>query len=181
MEIECNEMNTSNRIKVSGDHFAKVISEAVAKHINEISYNTVDRAYYKASDVDFDDVEKALKILQIAVNTYDSDSFHTRNRAIDHFMATGKEPVDGAYEKFTRYIDEMREFFERKAAQVNAFYEALPGKKREAETEILNYLHQAGYKGDNINTILNSMDYDQIEEFKNSLPDELAEYFEEHI
>ena len=57
-------MKTNNRIKVSGDHFAKVISEAVAKHINEISYNTVDRAYYKASDVDFDDVEKALKIFQ---------------------------------------------------------------------------------------------------------------------
>lgn len=174
-------MEKPRTIKISESKIREAVISGVKKHLNEISYNTLRSAYNKSSNVDFDKVYEALKTLQMAINSYDSDSFHTRKRAMNHFIATGKEPVDSAYEKFSRYIDEMRTFFERKDKQSGAFYSALPEKANETEAEILDYLHSAGYKGNNIDAIIDSMDYDQMEEFKASLPQELAIYFEENL
>lgn len=174
-------MEKPRTIKISESKIREAVISGVKKHLDEISYATVNNAYYKTYDIDFNAVREALKTIQIALNEFDSDSFHVRNRAISHFIATGKEPVDSAYEKFSRYIDEMRSFFERKANQQQAFYDAIPEKAREADEEILNRLHNAGYEGDDAEAIINSMDYDQLEDFENSLPREMLGYFRQNF
>ena len=74
----------------------------------------------------------------------------------------------------------MWKFFERKEKQADNLYKALPGKAEEYDNEILSRLNMFGYSGDSIDSILNQMDYDEIEEFKDSLPEDLATYFEEN-
>lgn len=169
------------KVNLTGNDIQEMVSTSVKKVLNEVSYQTLHSASDKATGVDFYEVFEAIKTINSALGTYDSDSFHKPHAAWDHFTSTGREPVDAPAEKFGRYLDEIKAYFERKEKQADNLYKALPGKYEEYEKEILRYLNQFGYQGNDIESIINQMDYDEIEEFKDSLPEELATFFEENI
>lgn len=165
-----------NTIKINESQLKKIISGAIKESLDEVSWTPVHNAEDKTSNVDFDEIYDALRIIQRGLNVYDSEVFYDKRS--DYY---GMQPKAA---NLSNTLNEFWKFFKRKEKQMYNFQHNRDYGKEQTEDYIVNFAKELGYDVTDFQSVLdldsseNPEDWNKFRKLYKLLPDNYQYYID---